>query len=269
MGVRGLLSYLYPIRRQVSDASMRGANIGLDAMYLLYFFRTNTKRFEEYVQQLLELQCKLIFVMDGKAEEEKKETVEKRKKERAEAASDVERIKKQLEDPSLDEEEKASLTRRLKVKEHDAWQLNPSHKKWFTSMILEKGCTIIYAPKEADSILASSVYDAVISSDTDILVLGCEKMWIPMYDGSLVKHMEYTAEDMWKILGLDTRQQLFELAFLVGCDVQPRPILPFDKALSWLRFYGSLFVIHIRYPEILSEEMLKKFVALCRGVWDC
>lgn len=205
--------------------------------------------------------------MDGKADEEKKETVEKRKKDRQDAASDVERIKKKLEDPSLDEEEKASLARRLKLKEHDAWQLTPGHKKWFTSMILEKGCSIIYAPKEADSILASSAYDAVISSDTDILVLGCEKMWIPNHDGS---HIEYASDDMWKILGLDTRHQLLELAFLVGCDVQPKPILPFDKGLSYLRFYGSLFVIHIRYPEIVSEELLKKFVSLCRGPWkDC
>ena len=266
MGVRGLLSYLSPIQTHIHLTQYKGWNIGVDALYLLYVFRNDTEGLTRYLQLLTSIPLTLTFVLDGKAEEEKKECIVKRREARATAAEDVERIQKQLESDALDEAERAVLVKKLSQKTNDAWHLTGTHKQWFLSVVTALGHTILRAEKEADSLLASPLYDAVITSDTDILILGCKRIWVPSKE-SLLQHTEYESENMWRILGLDTRHQLLELAFLAGCDVQTKPILPFDKALSYVRFYGSLFHIHIRHPEIMSEELLKRFVWLCRGVW--
>ena len=266
MGVRGLLSYLSPIQTHIHLTHYKGWNVGVDTLYLLYVFREDKERLLRYLQDLTSIPLTLTFVVDGTAEDEKKDCITKRREARTAAAVDAERLQKQLESDTLDEAERAVLEKKLSQKTHEAWHLTKIHKQWFLSVVAALGHTIVKAEKEADSLLASPLYDAVITSDTDILVLGCKRMWIPKKDGGL-EHIQYESEDMWRILGLDTRHQLLELAFLAGCDVQTKPILPFDKALSYVRFYGSLFHIHIRHPDIVSEDVLKRFVWLCRGVW--
>ena len=267
MGVRGLLTYLSPIQKPVELNLCKRWSIGVDVMYILYFFRDDKAALEQYIKTLLLQELQLTFVLDGKADEEKKDCLAKRRAVRSKAAEDVEQLQADLQSDTLNQDEREILEQRLRTKESEAWQLSHKHKQWFLDFVKGLGCSVILATKEADTLLASPLYNAVISADTDILVIGCKRMWIPIRNVTGILHKEYDADDMWKVLGLDTRHQLLELAFLAGCDVQTKPILPFDKALSHVRFYGSLFHIHITHPEIVSEELLKKFVALCRGVW--
>lgn len=264
MGVRGLLTYLSPIQTTIDLQHYKGWRVSVDTMYVLYLFREDTDALMDYVKGLLAIPLTLTFILDGKADEEKRTCIEKRRDARVASAEEAERMKKKLESPELNQEERADLQKKILQKESDAWQLTSTHKQWFLGFVKAMGCSIVKAEKEADALLASPLYDAVITSDTDILLLGCKRMWVPTVLGL---HKQYLEEDMWKILGLDTRHQLLELAFLAGCDVQTKPILPFDKALSSLRFYGSIFYFHICHPEIISDELLKQFVWLCRGVW--
>ena len=124
--------------------------------------------------------------------------------------------------------------------------------------------TLSWAEQEADEALAKGGFDLVITTDSDLIVLGVPIVWIPR--GVALQHNELRFDDFLQHIGL-RKDQLYELAFLAGCDVYPRSIKPFGEAVSWLRFYGSLTAIHQRKPKILTQKHLEDFARLRSTVW--
>jgi hypothetical protein len=62
------------------------------------------------------------------------------------------------------------------------------------------------------------------------------------------------------------QEQLYEMAFLSGCDVQPKKFLDIDAAISLLRFYGSLDAIQ-KKRGILNEADLELWFSL-KKMWS-
>jgi 5'-3' exonuclease len=262
MGVRGLMGYCKRIQKPV-DTSKRGLTIGIDAFSLIFLFREERNAFEKYLQDLLDHDHTLTFVMDKRAQKEKKEVVDERKEIRKEAkaeASQLTSFTQTDEFADLDDDQRRVVAAALSLKERDAWCLYPEYVKWLKGMVQGLGITLVIAEEEADSYLAKGNYEVVISSDSDLLILGVKVLWIPGKKTEILRH------DFLNILGLEG-EQLYQLAFMCGCDVQPRKIVDIQTAVSLLRFYGSIYKVYERLPTITKED-IEHYMRLKESVWN-
>ncbi len=269
MGVRGLFRLLKDIRQTVHLKEVNQLNVGLDAFCLLYLFKTNQAAFEAYLDNLQSLQYKLIMIMDKKAQKEKAATVEQRKEVRAENRMEAQGLEEFIDSDAFAELDKAAqdiLQTTLLHKQKGGWQLTPEHTTWFREMLAKKGIPLVFAKEEADQELAKGGFDCVISSDSDMIVLGCPCLLVPKLTKHGVEHDMYRYADVKKAIGFDG-DQLYELAFLAGCDVQPTPFTDIETAASWLRFYGSLATVSVKKKKEITEEHMKKYYELREHVW--
>jgi len=262
MGVRGLMGYCKRIQHPVS--AKQNLKIGIDAFSLIFLFREERNSFEKYLQALIDNNHTLTFVMDKRAQKEKKEVVDERKEIRKEAkaeASQLTSFTQTDEYAELDDDQRRLVAAALSLKERDAWCLYPEYVKWLKGMIQALAITLVIAEEEADSYLAKGDYEVVISSDSDLLILGVKALWIP---GK--KNYEILREDFLNTLGLEG-EQLYQLAFMCGCDVQPRKIVDIQSAVSLLRFYGSIFKVYERLPSKITKEDIDQYMKLKESVW--
>ena len=259
MGVRGLMSYCKPIRKQ-ADTTI-GKKIGIDAFSLIFLFRERRHDFRAYLASLAT--HTLTFVMDKRAQKEKKETVDERKQVRSDAnqeASEISTFTQTSNFDELDEQQRKVLERYLELKRRDAWCLYPEYVKWLKQMVADLGIPIVIAKEEADTVLAKGGYDVIITSDSDLLLHGCT-IWIPQAN----YNYEISHADFMNHVGL-SQDQLYEMAFLCGCDVQPKKFMDIDAAVSLLRFYGSLEAIQ-KKRGILNDAELELWYKL-KNIWS-
>ena len=264
MGVRGLMSYCKEIRKKANMNIPK--NLGLDAFSLIFLFRERRDDFKAYLTTLLSLGHTIAFVMDKRAQKEKKETVDERKQIRSDAkqeAGDLLTFTQTTDFDDLDEDQRRVLEKHLELKRRDAWCLYSEYVKWLKDMLAELKITLIMAKEEADTVLAKGGYDAVVTSDSDLLIHGVKSLWIPRGVG--VQHNEINHEEFLKHLGL-SQEQLYEMAFLAGCDVQPKKFVDIQAAVSLLKFYGNLATIQKR-RGILTEQDLEAFTHFRKNAW--
>jgi len=271
MGVRGLLTYCKPIITPV-NTNTSALRIGIDAYSLLFIFREHRDVFTAYIKGLIDAGHILTVVMDKRAVKEKKEVVESRKGIRDEATTVVNSLTSfsGTDDyKELDDTQRAILQRHIEMKKYDSWCLYKEYMTWFTGMVTGLGASLSWAPEEADTVLAAAAkdgkLDVIISNDTDLLILGVSRLWLPSKsrDGT---HGEILGTTFVKFLGFQG-EQLFELAFLAGCDVQPNIIMPIKDAIGCLRFYTSLAAIHARRPSVVTESHMEMYARLRKNVW--
>lgn len=243
----------------------RPSRIGIDAFCILYLFRTDTVSLETYLRTLLSHGHALTLVVDRRAVKEKQETVDARRAGRAAAAAEADALSEFVATPEfieLTESEQAVIQRKLSLQKRDAWRVSGSHIRALAALADTLGIGWKMADAEADETLAAmsraGEAQIVISSDSDLLILGVERLWIPSLNGS---HMEISGLEFRRFLGL-AGERVYELAFLAGCDVHPRSIAPVAMAVSWLRFYGSLQKVHERFPDKVTETDMIEYAAL-------
>ena len=270
MGVRGLFTYCKKILRHAQvrpGCSLEGKRIGMDGFNILYLFKERTEDLEAYLRGLLDLQLKITVYMDSRAAKEKEEVVEKRQAVRAaakEKVADLEKFTQSDEFKELEPAQQALLEKKLAQTVAKAWSLTSKHTRWFKKLCADLGIELLWAEQEADEALAAGGYDIVITTDSDLVILGVPIVWIPRAIG--LQHNEIRLQDFLQFVGL-RQDQLLELAFLAGCDVYPRSIKPFGEAVSWLRFYGSLEAAHKRKPAVITAQHLADFARLRSSVW--
>ena len=263
MGVRGLMTYCSGLKRPPNRP--RPSRIGIDAFCILYLFRADSAGLETYLRTLLSHGHTLTLVIDRRADKEKQETVDARRGARATAAAAAESLTEIMASPEfsdLHESEQSAIQRKLSLQQHNAWHVSGSHLRALASLAHTLGITWVPAEGEADEALAAlshaGAIQIVISSDSDLLILGVETLWIPASNGS---HLEISGLEFRRFLGL-AGERVYELAFLAGCDVHPRSIVPVAVAVSWLRFFGSLQKIHERFPDKVSEDDMVAYAAM-------
>jgi 5'-3' exonuclease len=256
MGVRGLMSICKSIRREAQP--IQNKKIGIDAFSLIFLFREKRAEFKAYLQTLATGGNTLTFVMDKRAQKEKKEVVDGRKEVRAEAkteATEITTFTQTNEYEGLDPQQRQILEKYLELKRRDAWCLYPEYVKWMKEMVTSLGIPIVMAKEEADTVLASG-YDTVITSDSDLLLLGAN-IWIPSTQGnSEIRH-----DDFIRLVGL-SQEQLYQMAYLAGCDVQPKKHFSIEVAIELLKKHVSLENI----PD-LDKCHIEAFKKLKESVW--
>jgi 5'-3' exonuclease len=256
MGVFGLLSYCRPIQTY-ANMKQKGLRIGVDGLSVMYLFRERREALCKYFEDLLALEHHLHVVLDKRANKAKKVTLEARKEQRSDAKKEAEKLQAMIQSEefqAMSEKEQEAIRIQWKKKQRDAWTVYSDYMKWFLSVLEGLSIPVEIAPEEADEVLAIGNYDCIISCDSDILLHGCQNLWIPRGIG--IQHNEILSETFHRFLGLSMREELSLLAFLAGCDVQPRQIVPFKVAVSWIRFYGSLERMRASFPDKVREEDL-------------
>jgi 5'-3' exonuclease len=268
MGVRGLFTYCTPIKRSPSD-SIANARVGIDGYSLFFLFKEERKAFGAYLKDLKQSAREVCIALDKRAAKEKREVVEERKLQRTEARYEVSTITSFTLSPEFIELEPAQrsiLEKLLTQKEKAAWHVYGEYMKWFTSLAKDLDIQVVYAKEEADTLLIQGDYDIVVSSDSDMLILGAKILWIPGQKHGSIQNIEITQKDFLEFLGLEG-EQLFELAYMAGCDVQPKSLMTVHEAVSRLRFYGHMENINKKHPEIISQQDLEEYAKLRRDVW--
>jgi 5'-3' exonuclease len=258
MGVRGLMTICKSIKKDALP--VKGQRIGIDAFSLIFLFREKRAEFQAYLQGLAANGNSSTFVMDKRAQKEKKEVVDGRKEVRAEAkteATEITSFTQTDEYEGLDPQQRKILEKYLELKRRDAWCLYPEYVKWMKDMVTGLGIPILMAKEEADTVLARGEYDIVISSDSDLLILGCKTLWIP----SAHQNTEIRHDDFMRLVGL-SQEQLYQMAYLAGCDVQPKKHFNIEVAIDLLKRHGSLENI----PD-LDKSHLEAFKVLKESVW--
>ena len=267
MGVRGLMSYCKRIQRLPTSQSP--LSIGIDAFSVIFLFREKRTEFKAYLESLLAAKHTVTFVMDKRAQKEKKEVVEQRKEIRTDAKQEATTLTSFTQTDAyegLDEQQRKVLERHIALKERDAWCLYSEYVRWLKGTVSSLGITLVTADEEADTVLAKGGHDVIVSSDSDLLILGCKALWIPRFGREgVVVHDEIRREDFLDLIGL-SGEQLYEMAFLAGCDIQPRKIVDIDVAISLLRFYGSIEKISGRVGSV-TEADLAEYKKLRASAW--
>ena len=266
MGVRGLMTYIHSLKKY-ADMKQKHLSIGLDGYCLLYTFKDKTHAFEQYLRNLQALRHTLTFVMDCKASDEKKQVMDQRREARDQAEEEAQELRSFLSSEdfeALHASQKEAIEKKLEQTQRNAWHMTSAHMIWLKEMLQTLQIPLVWAEGEADEALAKGAkqgqYSVVVSSDSDLLILGVETLWIPRGVG--IQHTELRGMDFRRFVGLAGADRLFELAYLAGCDVQPRSLVPFATAVSWLRFYGSLEKVHEKFPEKVSQKDLETFAAM-------
>jgi hypothetical protein len=265
MGVRGLLTYLKSCHViHHANTQVSGLTFGLDGFSLIFLYKEDKGAFETYISEMKK-KGTLTIVMDKRAAKEKKQVVEERKEARKEAKAEANALVSTLQSAELDDKQKAILQKAIQQKERQAWSLYPEYMKWLLGMLERLEIPVVWAEEEADEVLAAGGYDIVVSSDSDLLVLGVQRLWLPRGIGT--QHNEICGDAFSRLVGLKG-DQLYELSFLAGCDVQPRSLMSVKEAIGRLRFYGGIEALHKRHPELVSEDDMKLYESLRAGVWS-
>jgi hypothetical protein len=248
-------------------------HIGVDAFSLIYLFKERRDDFKAYMEGLVACagtKGSITFVMDRRASKEKMEVVKERREIRNEAKAEAKGLRsfaKSSEFDELDEKSQKVIEKLIEEKERAAWHLYPEYLKWLLEMLEGVSVAVTWAEEEADSVLASGAanHDVIVSSDSDMLILGAKRVWIPR--GVALQHNEITGEDFLRCVGLKGAQ-LYELAYLAGCDVHKESLMSVGEAVSRLRFYGGIAQIHKKHPSVVSAEHLAEYGKLLESVWS-
>lgn len=264
MGVRGLLSYCSPIQTRILIGSThtRPSSIGIDAYSVFYHFKQNTQGAQHFLEELLRSGHTITFVIDRRASAQKQETVKRREAERTAAAVVVDSLSKIAESDDykdLSPAQKRAVEQVLAWKKQESWHMTPAILHEYRVLCERMGISVELAEEEADIALARGVkegrWDTVVSGDSDLLLLRVPRLWLLSRSPAHVK--EISLDDFNRFTGLSA-EQACSLAVLAGSDVSTPVLLPIANAISWLRYYGSIDVIHARFPDVVRcEDMIR------------
>jgi len=246
MGVRGLYTFLKPIRK--TACPIGNETIAVDGNYILYRTYGDIEIFIEWIN-LHSSFANITFVFDGGAPAEKEKEFEKRRGDRLKAKERADAIQKVLEDSELDDDERKILEKRVGILEKAAWKPTKEvQKAWKERFDLLGIKWILVKGEEADRTLGKLCADVVISGDMDMFLLGVEKVWIinDFKSGNIV---ELRRKSILYFLGMSSAQ-FRDFCILLGVDERGDiPCADFIHAYHWIRRYGSLEELRRVHPE--------------------
>ena len=211
MGVKGLFQFLKRFEKGIHIPSyVIGKRIGVDIFWLLHKSRGDLFSFQNYMLQVVKNAKEVVCIFDGRPSEEKADALKEQRARRKEILDTIDRIEKFVKHPFA----RISAANRYLINgyilelKREAWVPTPEFIETVTRWLNGKGCTIINAAEEADAVLCelatSGKVDAVITNDSDLIVLGCKniiRMNSPtngrLYDIKFIQEQINFTEQMW------------------------------------------------------------------------
>lgn len=206
----------------ISIQELSGKKIAIDISIYMYKFAADNTLIENiYLMLSIFRYYNIIpiFVFDGKPPAEKKELLEKRKKDKKDAEKEYFKLSQQLND-DLDEYDKQEIINNMDLLKKQFIYINKEKIDTVKNLIRAYGATYYDAPEEADELCASLVIKnkvwACLSEDMDMFVYGCPRVLRYL---SLLNHtvVMYDLNKILNNLGLK-QNELREICVLSGTD---------------------------------------------------
>jgi len=227
MGIKNLNRFL---RNNCGDAikfisikELSGKKIAIDISIYLYKFAADNTLIENIYLMLSVFRFYNIipiFVFDGKPPVEKKELLEKRKKDKKDAEKEYAKLSEQLKSGNIDEDDRQEIMNNMDLLKKQFIYINKDKIDSVKNLIRAYGATYYDAPEEADELCASLVIKnkvwACLSEDMDMFVYGCPRV---LRYFSLLNHtvVIYNLNEILNNLGIK-QKELREICVLSGTD---------------------------------------------------
>ena len=228
MGIRNLNKFL---RANCTDSikcssmsELSGKKIAIDISIYLYKFASDDTLIENiYLMLSIFRHYKVIpvFIFDGKPPDEKKELLEKRRKDKNQAKNEYNELKQQLETgTNLDNEEKLEISTAMDLLKKKFVYIKKEQIDKVKNLMRAFGVTYFDAPGEADELCALLAIKkkvwACMSEDMDLFVYGCPRV---LRYFSLLKHnvVVYHTKKILEELGI-TEKEFRQICVLSGTD---------------------------------------------------
>jgi flap endonuclease-1 len=206
-------------------SELSGKKIAVDISIYMYKFASDGTLIENIYLMLSMFRYYNIipiFVFDGKPPPEKRELLQKRKKDKNEAEEEYNKLKHMLElnKDSMDESDKQELIYNMDVLKKKFISISKTDIETIKHLIRSYGSTYYDAPNEADELCALLTIKekvwACLSEDMDMFVYGCPRVIRYL---SLLNHTAviYDVKGILINLGI-TQKELREICILSGTD---------------------------------------------------
>lgn len=206
-------------------SELSGKNIAIDISIYLYKYAADDTLIENIYLMLTILRyynITPIFIFDGKAPPEKKESLQQRRKDKKEAQDEYNKLQTQLKSnvAQMDETEKQELIHTMDTLKKNFVTISKNDIENVKLLIKSYGATYYDAIGEADELCAfltikNKVW-ACLSEDMDMFVYGCSRVIRYL---SLLNHtvVLYDLKEILQEIDI-TQKQLREICVLSGTD---------------------------------------------------
>jgi 5'-3' exonuclease len=211
---------------QIGIAELSGKKIAVDISIYLYKYESNNTLLESIYLMLAifrEYNIIPIFVFDGKPPPEKKELLQKRRQDKADAKNEYNKLKDQLEQISnadVDYDEKNEIVATMDQLKKQFVYITHEKIEKVKELIRAYGATYYDAVGEADELCALLVIKkkawACLSEDMDMFVYGCNRVlrYLSLTNQSIVL---YHTKGILSNLNM-TQKEFREICVLSGTD---------------------------------------------------
>lgn len=227
MGIKHLNRFL---RDEAQDSikftslsELAGKKIAVDISIYMYKYASEGSLLENMYLMLSTLryyEIVPVFIFDGKPPPEKKNLLLKRKENKQEAEQEYNKLKKQLENKSIDDIEKQEVISNMDVLKKKFIYISKNDIDNVKQLIRAYGATYYDAPGEADELCALLVIKnkvwACLSEDMDMFVYGCNRVirYLSLLNRTAVL---YDTKEILNSLGI-TQKELMEICVISGTD---------------------------------------------------
>jgi flap endonuclease-1 len=208
---------------QIGIGELAGKKIAVDISIYLYKYESNDALLESIYLMLAifrEYNIIPIFVFDGKPPPEKKELLQKRRQDKADAKNEYNKLKNQLDQITDEQDDFNEIVATMDQLKKQFVYITHEKIAKVKELITAYGATYYDAPGEADELCALLVIKkkvwACLSEDMDLFVYGCNRVlrYLSLNNQSFVL---YHTKGILSSLNM-TQKEFREICVLSGTD---------------------------------------------------
>jgi flap endonuclease-1 len=255
MGIRGLTGWIRWTNPQGFAApdwkNLHGKTVGVDILGQLYKIKAQRscplKYMAEFIAHCKKLRITPVFIFDGKPPEAKRAALKERSALRESSLASLKVLETEVAPFVSTMAERAALEARIKALSAYTTFLTSEERDLCKQLCYACGVMCLNATGEADDVLAhlthAKAFDAVISSDLDLLTRGVHQLLVPQTWSMPGDADGWVLHDLPAILHKVsfTYDQFVEMCVLMGSDytVGLRS-LPYKSAYWAIKYRGEL-----------------------------
>lgn len=227
MGIKNLNKFLREQAKEsiniISLAELSGKKIAIDISIYMYKYASEGGLIENIYLMLSVFRHYSIipiFIFDGKPPAEKKELLLKRKEDKKEAECEYNKLKNQLDNENINNEEKQEIINNMDALKKRFIYISKKDVEDVKMLIKFYGATYYVAHGEADELCALLVIKnkvwACLSEDMDMFVYGCTRVlrYLSLLNKTVIF---YDTKEILNKLGI-SQKELREICVLSGTD---------------------------------------------------
>ena len=281
MGIRGLTGWIRWVSPQSFEtpdwSAYAGKTLGVDILGQLYKIKAQRscplKYLAEFISHCRKLKINPVFVFDGKPPEAKRAALKERSALRESSLASLKILETEVAPYVKTVAERSALEARIKSLSAYTSFLSSEERDLCKQLCYACGVLCLNATGEADDVLAylthKGTFDAVVSSDLDLLARGVKTLLVPQtwsMPGDGDGWVSYNLPPLLQKVSF-TYDQFVEMCVLMGSDYTVGlQSLPYRSAYWAIKYRGELLktleVMGVR-EEGPYMEAVRRLKGLC------